>query len=270
MRARMHAHHAYAPACTPYMQVGSSGSDAPSLAALYQLLGDWAEIALRTLVFAKRELADFDTWHVPFRAANESPEEVRKLKAGEPNEISRLQALVECELTLQGATAIEDKLQDGVPEILADLRLAGIKVWMLTGDKVGTAKNIATACHILPSSADILEITCETFPVLNDLKTSELLAAQKAIEAAAKANATGGGFPPNSAAASSHLPGASPGGRRPPVRPLPPPHWSTTWTSTCQSWYGRIGRRIGRWRRREKDDTSRSAYVQVPQPQTRT
>ena len=54
-------------------------------------------------------------------------------------------------LTLQGATAIEDKLQDGVPEILADLRAAGIKVWMLTGDKVGTAKNIATACNILPA-----------------------------------------------------------------------------------------------------------------------
>ena len=53
---------------------------------------------------------------------------MRKLKAGEPNEISRLQSEVECELELQGASAIEDKLQDGVPEVLADLREAGIKV----------------------------------------------------------------------------------------------------------------------------------------------
>ena len=67
-------------------------------------------------------------------------------------------------MELQGATAIEDKLQDGVPEVLADLRTAGIKVWMLTGDKVGTAKNIATACNILPAGAEVLELTTETHP----------------------------------------------------------------------------------------------------------
>jgi len=45
---------------------------------------------------------------------------------------------IETDLTLLGATAIEDKLQDGVPEAIANLSLAGIKIWVLTGDKQGT------------------------------------------------------------------------------------------------------------------------------------
>ena len=45
-------------------------------------------------------------------------------------------------MTLIGATAIEDKLQDGVPDAIANLALAGIKIWVLTGDKQGTLYNI--------------------------------------------------------------------------------------------------------------------------------
>ena len=44
---------------------------------------------------------------------------------------------IEQDLELLGATAIEDKLQDGVPEAIANLALAGIKIWVLTGDKQG-------------------------------------------------------------------------------------------------------------------------------------
>ena len=176
------------------LEAGSRGSDAASREQLDALLYEWADIALRTLVFAKRELPNFGVWHEAYRAANEDPEEVRKLKAGEPNEIGRLQSEIECELTLQGATAIEDKLQEGVPEILADLRTAGVKVWMLTDDKVGTAKNIATACNILPQECDILEITTETFLVLADVKTSELLNVQKTLDAALKGEDLEGSF----------------------------------------------------------------------------
>jgi phospholipid-translocating ATPase len=46
---------------------------------------------------------------------------------------------LEQDLRLLGATAIEDSLQDGVPETIADLKLAGIKVWVATGDKLETA-----------------------------------------------------------------------------------------------------------------------------------
>jgi len=44
---------------------------------------------------------------------------------------------IEQNLILIGATAIEDKLQDGVPEAIANLAMAGIKIWVLTGDKLG-------------------------------------------------------------------------------------------------------------------------------------
>ena len=46
---------------------------------------------------------------------------------------------IEHDLRLIGATAIEDRLQDGVPETIADLKTAGIKVWVATGDKLETA-----------------------------------------------------------------------------------------------------------------------------------
>lgn len=46
---------------------------------------------------------------------------------------------IEHDLILLGATAIEDRLQDGVPETIADLKEAGIKVWVATGDKLETA-----------------------------------------------------------------------------------------------------------------------------------
>eukprot|EP00316_Scyphosphaera_apsteinii_P025996 CAMPEP_0119328136 /NCGR_PEP_ID=MMETSP1333-20130426/72550_1 /TAXON_ID=418940 /ORGANISM="Scyphosphaera apsteinii, Strain RCC1455" /LENGTH=125 /DNA_ID=CAMNT_0007336909 /DNA_START=21 /DNA_END=395 /DNA_ORIENTATION=- len=96
--------------------------------------------------------------------------------------IDKLQGELECDMTLQGATGLEDKLQVGVPEILSDLRAAGVKIWMLTGDKVGTAKNIATACNILPRSATVLELTAEAFPVLGYLKTSEMLQAKQQLD----------------------------------------------------------------------------------------
>ena len=90
---------------------GSAQSDDASMEALDALLGEWADAALRTLVWARRELPQFEQWNQRYKAAMGDPEEVRKLKAGEPNEILRLQAELECELELQGATAIEDKLQ---------------------------------------------------------------------------------------------------------------------------------------------------------------
>lgn len=46
---------------------------------------------------------------------------------------------LERNLRLLGATAIEDRLQDGVPETIADLKEAGIKIWVATGDKLETA-----------------------------------------------------------------------------------------------------------------------------------
>lgn len=48
-----------------------------------------------------------------------------------------------------GSTAIEDRLQDGVPECIYNLGRAGIKIWVLTGDKVETAINIGRSCRLI-------------------------------------------------------------------------------------------------------------------------
>jgi phospholipid-translocating ATPase len=53
--------------------------------------------------------------------------------------IEDISSEIETDLRLLGATAIEDKLQDGVPETIADLKRAGIKIWVATGDKLETA-----------------------------------------------------------------------------------------------------------------------------------
>ncbi len=58
--------------------------------------------------------------------------------------------MVERNLVLLGGTAIEDKLQEGVPETIKKLADAGIRIWVLTGDKMETAINIAYACRCAP------------------------------------------------------------------------------------------------------------------------
>lgn len=63
------------------------------------------------------------------------------------------------DLELLGATAVEDALQDNVKDTLESLRHAGIKVWVLTGDKVETALNIALSCGHIPENANKYFIT---------------------------------------------------------------------------------------------------------------
>ena len=55
---------------------------------------------------------------------------------------------------LSGAIGVEDKLQEDVKGTLVSLGDAGIKVWILTGDKMETAINIATACRLHPTDVD--------------------------------------------------------------------------------------------------------------------
>jgi P-type E1-E2 ATPase len=60
-----------------------------------------------------------------------------------------LEHKIERNLTLIGAVAIEDKLQDEVAEVLSQFKQSGIKINMLTGDKLQTAINIGKACKII-------------------------------------------------------------------------------------------------------------------------
>lgn len=114
-------------------------------------LCEYSMEGLRTLVVAARDLADseFELWQSRYEDASTSLTE-RAVK------LRQTAALIECDLKLLGATAIEDKLQDGVPEAIESLRQAGIKVWILTGDKQETAISIGLSCKLLTS--DMLSI----------------------------------------------------------------------------------------------------------------
>ncbi|CAB3402424.1 unnamed protein product [Caenorhabditis bovis] len=77
-------------------------------------------------------------------------------------------------LILLGVTAIEDRLQDGVPECIHSLREAGIRVWVLTGDKIETAVNIAYSSHLFSPSMDLLNIGANGVRAVSDLLDEHL------------------------------------------------------------------------------------------------
>ncbi len=74
-----------------------------------------------------------------------------------------LQEEIEQDLFLIGATAIEDKLQDDVGETIDFLKRAGIKVWVLTGDKIETAINIGFSCKLLNNNLERLIVDGKSF-----------------------------------------------------------------------------------------------------------
>ncbi|XP_034149801.1 probable phospholipid-transporting ATPase IF isoform X5 [Esox lucius] len=67
-------------------------------------------------------------------------------------------SFIEKDLELLGATAVEDKLQEKVQETIEALRLAGIKVWVLTGDKHETAVSVSLSCGHFHRTMNILEL----------------------------------------------------------------------------------------------------------------
>lgn len=80
---------------------------------------------------------------------------------GRQDELDKAAELIETNLFLLGATAIEDKLQDGVPEAIATLQQAGIKVWVLTGDRQETAINIGLSCRLISESMSLVIVNEE-------------------------------------------------------------------------------------------------------------
>ncbi|XP_077216942.1 putative phospholipid-transporting ATPase 4 isoform X2 [Tasmannia lanceolata] len=108
-------------------------------------LNEYGEAGLRTLVLAYRKLdeSEYSAWNSEFFKAKTTigPERDALLE--------RVADLMEKDLILIGATAVEDKLQKGVPQCIDKLAQAGLKIWVLTGDKMETAINIGFACSLL-------------------------------------------------------------------------------------------------------------------------
>ncbi|CAM9803620.1 unnamed protein product, partial [Ectocarpus sp. 12 AP-2014] len=93
----------------------------------------------------------FDEWYEKYRKASIATGD----RAGQIAEVARE---VETDLDVVGATAIEDKLQDEVPSTIADLGKAGVKLWVLTGDKMETAINIGYSCRLLEPEMTLIKL----------------------------------------------------------------------------------------------------------------
>lgn len=118
-----------------------------------QYLDSYAKEGLRVLVMAKRILTshEYTEW---YRKHQEIELSVDNLEKKIRDSCSGL----ECNFTLLGATGIEDRLQEGVPETLSALLSAGIVIWVLTGDKPETAINIAYSAKLFSPQMDILKL----------------------------------------------------------------------------------------------------------------
>ena len=116
-------------------------------------LKDFAGVGLRTLVFGSKKLskAEFEAFREKYDAAKA---QVEGRQAAE----EQLQKEIEKGLTFVGVSAIEDKLQENVEKALCDLIDANIRVWMLTGDKVETARQIALSCGLMSKHDQCLVI----------------------------------------------------------------------------------------------------------------
>lgn len=120
-------------------------------AATGEHLEMFAREGLRTLCIAQREISEeeYREWSVDYDIAANAV-------AGREEKLEEVSDRIENHLWLIGGTAIEDRLQDGVPDAISLLGNAGIKLWVLTGDKVETAINIGFSCNLLNNDMDLI------------------------------------------------------------------------------------------------------------------
>ncbi|KAJ6602623.1 phospholipid-translocating ATPase [Mycena vulgaris] len=116
-------------------------------------LSDFANNGLRTLTLAYKVIQEdeYAAWSERYHEATIAMEDREEKIEAVSDELER-------DLRLLGATAIEDKLQEGVPETIADLKRAGIKIWVATGDKLETAIAIGKSTNLITFDSNIIII----------------------------------------------------------------------------------------------------------------
>ncbi|KDR79373.1 hypothetical protein GALMADRAFT_93264 [Galerina marginata CBS 339.88] len=117
----------------------------------------FANNGLRTLCISYRYLEEEEylNWSRIYDAATNAIE-------NREEQIDKANAIIEHSLIILGATALEDKLQEGVPEAIEMLHRAGIKLWILTGDKLQTAIEIGYSCNLLKNDMDLMILSAST------------------------------------------------------------------------------------------------------------
>ncbi|XP_046657252.1 phospholipid-transporting ATPase IF-like [Daphnia pulicaria] len=119
-----------------------------------QHIKDYAMLGLRTLTIASCRLNQ-----EKYEEIDNLLEGARQTMEDREKELASCFDAVEVDLTLLGATGVEDQLQEEVQETLESLKIAGIKVWVLTGDKLETAVNIAYSCGQFKRGMHIFELS---------------------------------------------------------------------------------------------------------------
>uniref|UniRef100_A0A8C5GLD3 Phospholipid-transporting ATPase n=1 Tax=Gouania willdenowi TaxID=441366 RepID=A0A8C5GLD3_GOUWI len=114
-------------------------------------LEQFATEGLRTLCFAYVDLEE-DAYQEWLKEYNQ----VSTVLKDRAQKLEECYELLEKNLMLLGATAIEDRLQAGVPETIATLMRADIKIWVLTGDKQETAINIGYSCRLVTHGMSLI------------------------------------------------------------------------------------------------------------------
>ncbi|KAF9263183.1 phospholipid-translocating P-type ATPase [Marasmius fiardii PR-910] len=130
-------------------------------------LGDFANVGLRTLTLAYKFIPDeeYEVWAHKYHEASVSIED-------REDKLEAVSEEIEKDLRLLGATAIEDKLQDGVPEAIADLKRAGIKIWVATGDKLETAIAIGRSTNLIGHDSNIIIVRGGGRPIGSQLRSA--------------------------------------------------------------------------------------------------
>ena len=128
-------------------------------------LKNFGQEGLRTLVMAGKNLKqeEFLEWQLEWK-------EVLLINSKDKDEMIDLACQkIEKELEFFGTSAIEDKLQQGVHETVDLLIDAGIRLWMLTGDKEETAIEIAKSCNLLKKNMELITIFDSSFESISEI-----------------------------------------------------------------------------------------------------
>ena len=118
-----------------------------------EFLKKFATKGLRTLMVGYKEITEdyYNKWAEKYRKVKSNTNHTEE-------DINQIYDELEINFNLIGSTAIEDELQDNVDEIINCMMQTGMRVWMLTGDKLDTAKNIAISCKLFQKEMKIIEI----------------------------------------------------------------------------------------------------------------
>ncbi len=118
----------------------------------------FARQGLRTLVMGKKVLSPeyFANWFAEYNAILNN---MNMSKYEKYEELNRIFDIVEEGMTYIGSSAIEDKLQDDLPETIGLLKEANINIWMLTGDKIENSIEIAKLCGLIGDKTEYVYFT---------------------------------------------------------------------------------------------------------------